>query len=116
MQSGLTNNERVGKGLWLLKTGLAPVVDRHFTSRYQSRFTLPELQRIFANGREMADIEAEAQGGKRYFDAMDAAALLKVMANSWNDVFRARFQPRRKDMRKRFARSTQQMGAPATLL
>ena len=73
----ITNHERVGKALELLKDGLGPFVDRELKravkakriSREAIRFDDPNLR-----GRPAT--------------AWDAAALLKVMWDFWNAVFR----------------------------
>ena len=78
------NSERVGKGMELLKVGLVSSVSNHFINHYKehgnTQQILPELKRIL--GDEYLD-------PGRPFQGMDAAALLKVMWSSWNEVFRA---------------------------
>ena len=61
-----------------LKTGLAPFAAREFGNRYKDE----------AN-RELQHILGEAVRDREHsFHHMDAAALLKVMWDSWNDVYR----------------------------
>ncbi len=74
----ITNHERVGKALELLKAGLAPFVEREFRSLHKDE-ALTEAQRYVAGERLDAD---------RPFEAWDAAVLLKLMWDAWNDVFR----------------------------
>ncbi len=74
----ITNHERVGKALDLLKAGLAPFVEREFRSLYKDE-ALSEAQRYVAGERLDAD---------RPFEAWDAAVLLKLMWDAWNEVFR----------------------------
>jgi predicted AAA+ superfamily ATPase len=74
----ITNNERVGKALDLLKTGLAPYVEREFRSLYKDA-ALEEAQRFVYGDRLNTD---------RPIEEWDAAALLAVMWGSWNEVFR----------------------------
>jgi len=74
----MTNRDRVGKALELLREGLAPYVER-------------EMRRFFGPKAE-AEV-ARLVGEDRYnagkpFSQMDVAALLKVMWESWNAVFR----------------------------
>jgi hypothetical protein len=74
----LSNHERVGKTMELLRWGLGPFVDREFRSKYADRAD-EQVQRHLGPDR--------LNQGKTVGD-LDVAALLKVMWNSWNDVFR----------------------------
>ena len=74
----ITNQERVGKAMESLKAGLAPFAAREFGNRYKDE-AIRELQHIL--GEPVRDREHS-------FHHMDAAALLKVMWDSWNDVYR----------------------------
>jgi predicted AAA+ superfamily ATPase len=74
----ITNHERVGKALELVKAGLAPFVEREFTNLYKDR-ALTEAQRLMTSERLDA---------RRPFSAWDAAVLLRLMWDSWNEVFR----------------------------
>jgi hypothetical protein len=78
-----TNHERVGKGLELLKNGLGPFVEREFKSAYKDR-SAAEASRFMGEDRLNA---------KRQVADWDAAALLKLMWESWNDVFRKTLGP-----------------------
>lgn len=74
----ITNYERVGKALELLKTGLGPFVEREFKSVFQDKaqahaVMLAGDDRLLA-GQPVAE--------------WDSAALLKLMWEGWNDVFR----------------------------
>jgi predicted AAA+ superfamily ATPase len=73
----ISNQERVGKALDLLKAGLAPFVEREFTSVYKER-ALEEARRIFADDRGVGD---------RPIVQWDSYALLKLMWEGWNAVF-----------------------------
>src|SRR3989441_7751562 len=74
----ITNHERVGKALELLKQGLGPFVEREFKSLYKEQ-ALVEAQRFMTSERLDA---------KRALAAWDAAVLLRLMWEAWNDVFR----------------------------
>jgi predicted AAA+ superfamily ATPase len=74
----ITNHERVGKAMELLKSGLGPFVDREFKSAYKDR-AAAEASRFMGEDRLNA---------KRSLADWDAAPLLKLMWDSWNDVFR----------------------------
>ena len=79
----ITNHERVGKGLDLLKGGLGPFVDREFKSAYKDR-AAAEASRF------MGEVRLNTQ---RPIADWDAAALLKLMWDSWNDIFRKTLGP-----------------------
>ncbi len=74
----ITNHERVGKAMELLKAGLGPFVERELKNVYQERLA-DEVARLIGNDR----LNAQNPIAK-----WDAAVLLKVMWDSWNDVFR----------------------------
>ena len=74
----ITNHERVGKSMDLLKEGLAPYVDREFSYLFAEN-SLSEALRYEADDRLLV--------GKKISE-WDATALLKLMWHSWNDVFR----------------------------
>jgi len=79
----VTNHERVGKALELLKSGLGPFVEREFKSVYKDR-AAAEAARFIGEDRLNA---------KRSAANWDVAALLKLMWESWNDVFRKTLGP-----------------------
>ena len=79
----VTNQERVGKALDLLKTGLAPYVDREFQTMYGDK-RLEEAQRFLYGDRFDTSREVTR---------WDVAALLNLMWESWNDVFRRSLAP-----------------------
>ena len=74
-----TNHERVGKALDLLKAGLGPFIDREVRSAIQEhRFDVTALRR-FVDDPRLSD---------RPVTEWDVAGLLKLMWETWNDVFR----------------------------
>ncbi len=73
----ITNNERVGKALDLLKDGAAPYAEREFIARYQGE-SLAAARSFVPNDR--------LNTGKQIKD-WDSAAVLALMWNAWNDVF-----------------------------
>lgn len=77
----IENRQRIGKGLDHLKTGLAPFVSQRFIETYQAR---GKAGRIVPDLERMVGLALDA---KRPFRDMDVAALLKVMVQSWNEVF-----------------------------
>ena len=73
----LTNHQRVGKGLDLLKAGLSSYVQREFESKYGER-ALEEAR---------ARLGTDRLRGDGPFSEWDAAALLRVMWDSWRELF-----------------------------
>jgi predicted AAA+ superfamily ATPase len=78
-----TNHERVGKALDLLRAGLAPFIEREFKSTF-GQPAPNELLRVLGEDR---------LNSKKSPAEWDASALLKVMWDSWNDVFRKTLGP-----------------------
>ena len=75
----ITNHERVGKALDLLKAGLGPFVEREVRSAIQEhRFDVTTL-RQFVDDPRWSD---------RPVTEWDVAGLLKLMWETWNEVFR----------------------------
>jgi len=74
----MTNHERVGKALELLKAGLASFVDREMKTVYQDKATA-QAALFMGEDRLLA---------KKPVAEWDAAGLLKLMWEAWNDVFR----------------------------
>jgi len=73
----ISNQDRVGKAMELLRAGLAPFVAREFESLHQER-AAEAARRYFGDDRTI---------GKKPLADWDAAALLKLMWEAWNDVF-----------------------------
>jgi N12 class adenine-specific DNA methylase len=74
----ITNQERIGKAMELLRQGLAPYVERELVSLYKDK-ALTEARRLLP-----ADDRLNAN---RQIAQWDVAVLLKVMWDSWNEVF-----------------------------
>jgi hypothetical protein len=74
----ITNHERVGKALELLKCGLGPFVQREITSIYKER-AAAEMIRALGEDRLNA---------KKPITEWDVGVLLRLMWDSWNEVFR----------------------------
>ena len=79
-----TNHERVGKALDLLKAGLGPFVEREIKSALEKKDLSPQAVRSYAEDPTLA---------KRPLAEWDVAALLKLMWETWNDVFRKTLGP-----------------------
>lgn len=74
----MTNHERVNKTLELLKEGLGPFVQREFESVYQDQ----------AHNQATQILGEDWMLANKSIEELDAAALLKLMWDAWNDVFR----------------------------
>jgi predicted AAA+ superfamily ATPase len=74
----ITNHERVGKAMEFLKAGLAPFIEREFKSQYQAQ---AQKQAAMFLGEDRIN-------SKKAIVDWDAAALLKVMWDAWNETFR----------------------------
>ena len=101
----VTNRDRVDSALTALRRGLLPFVAREYISHHRNRTPLmPED----ALNRRISD-------PKRPFDDVDVASLLRIMWDSWQDIFRKTLgQAERtlvselRDVRNRWAHETQQ--------
>lgn len=76
----ITNHERVGKALELLKDGLRPFIERELKSQYQQGWFEEARASLSPQQLSFAGTEAEPQ--------WDIATVLALMWNQWNDVFR----------------------------
>lgn len=74
----ITNHERVGKAMELLKGGLGPFIEQEFKSRYQAQ----------AQKQAATLLGEDRLNGKKPIPEWDAAALMKVMWEAWNGIFR----------------------------
>jgi predicted AAA+ superfamily ATPase len=79
----MTNQERIAKALELLKSGLGPFVEREIQSALRKNLQIPAV-RAFADDPMARD---------KPIPLWDAALLLKLMWESWNEVFRATLGP-----------------------
>jgi len=73
----ITNQERIGKAMELLRVGLAPFVEREFKNLHQEKGA-EAARGYFGDDRIV---------GKKPIADWDVAALLKLMWEGWNDVF-----------------------------
>ena len=74
----ITNHERVGKLMELLKEGLHPFVEREFSNIYKGQ-ALAQAARLVESGRQIFN---------KPFAGWDVALLLRLMWDAWRDVFR----------------------------
>ena len=80
----ITNHERVGKALDLLKAGLGPFVDREVKGALESRKLDAFKLRGYAEDPVLAN---------KPTSEWDVAGLLRLMWETWNDVFRTILGP-----------------------
>jgi predicted AAA+ superfamily ATPase len=76
----ITNHERVGKALDLVKDGVAPFLERELKSEYQ--------QRWFDEVKTTLSPQQLAFAGTEKTPQWEIATVLAVMWNQWNAVFR----------------------------
>ena len=74
----VTNRDRVGSAMDVLKAGLAPFVSREFINHHKGHSTVV-LQQVL--GESVVDAKGHLAG-------LDVAGLLRVMWGSWNEVYR----------------------------
>jgi predicted AAA+ superfamily ATPase len=75
----MTNQERIGKAMDLLRAGLAPFVEREIQAAVQANTVRMDAVRRFAEDPML---------GTKPIEKWDVAGLLKLMWETWNDVFR----------------------------
>jgi predicted AAA+ superfamily ATPase len=75
----VTNQERVGKALELLRTGLGPFVEREVQERIKQGSVRMETLYRYAEDPKLES---------KPISDWDSSALLKIMWDTWNDVFR----------------------------
>src|SRR5262245_19447119 len=75
----ITNQERVGKAMDLLRAGLAPFVEREVRSAVEAGTVRMDAVRRFVDDPIL---------GSKPIAQWDVAGLLKLMWETWNDVFR----------------------------
>jgi hypothetical protein len=75
----ITNQERVGKGMDLLRAGLAPFVEREVQAAVKAGTVRIDAVRRFVDDPIL---------GNKPIQEWDSAGLLKLMWETWNDVFR----------------------------
>jgi predicted AAA+ superfamily ATPase len=74
----ISNYERVGRAMELLKAGLGPFVEREFRSTYKDK-AFAETVKLLGEDRLIP---------KKEFADWDVAALLRLMWDAWHEVFR----------------------------
>ena len=75
----ITNPERVGKAMELLRQGLGPFVEREVHNKIKTGGVRMDTIRRFAEDPKLAE---------KPISQWDASGLLKIMWETWNDIFR----------------------------
>jgi predicted AAA+ superfamily ATPase len=75
----ITNQDRVGKGMDLLRAGLGPFVEREVQSAIKAGTVRMDAVRRFADDPIL---------GNKPIQQWDAAGLLKLLWETWNEVFK----------------------------
>lgn len=75
----ITNSERIGKALELLRAGLAPFVEREVHAAVKAGTVRMDTVRKFAEDPKL---------GSKPIGEWEIAGLLKLMTETWNEVFR----------------------------
>ncbi|MEX1138034.1 MAG: Swt1 family HEPN domain-containing protein [Bacteroidota bacterium] len=76
----ITNHERVGKAMELLKSGLQPFVEREMKAQHEQLWLIRAKE-------SMSDIQSNMFGTEKA-PKWDAASLLSVMQSQWHVVFK----------------------------
>lgn len=80
----IINRDLIGNALELLKQGLGPFVEREFQAARESKALNEHDLRVFNEDQMLAE---------KPIDQWDAAGLLKLMWDTWNDAFRKKLGP-----------------------
>ena len=83
----ISNIERVGKGLEILRVGLAPYVQRELKGFYQERWWISGVETFLEGAVGRESLSASGAPEDR-FSLLDVQALLVIMWENWNNVFR----------------------------
>lgn len=75
----ITNHERVGKALEIFRGGIAPFVEREIKNAVATSALAPQAVRSFLDDPMLVD---------KSVGEYDVSALMKLMWETWNDVFR----------------------------
>lgn len=83
----ISNIERVGKGLDILKSGLAPLVLRELMGFYKDRWWISGVESLLEGAVGRKGLTSSGAPEER-FDRLDIQAQLVIMWENWNNVFR----------------------------
>ena len=86
----VSNLERVGRGLAILRQGLAPVVQRELKSRYRDRWWKDGVEGALRGSVGRAALDSAELDDER-FAQLDSQALLVILWENWAAVFQDQF-------------------------
>lgn len=82
-----SNIERIGKGLQILRAGLAPYIKRELISTYKERWWVSGIEAVMENAVGREALTGSGTPDER-FERLDVQALLVVMWENWNNCFK----------------------------
>ncbi|MEI7990111.1 MAG: Swt1 family HEPN domain-containing protein, partial [Chloroflexota bacterium] len=82
-----SNIERIGNGLQILRVGLAPYILRELKSFYKERWWISGVETVLENAVGREGLLGGGTAEER-FSRMDIQALLIIMWENWNNVFK----------------------------
>jgi predicted AAA+ superfamily ATPase len=83
----ISNIERIGKGLQILRLGLAPYIQRELKSIYKDRWWASGVEAFLENAVGREALSGSGTPEERY-ERLDVQALLVIMWENWNNVFK----------------------------
>src|SRR5581483_7773138 len=83
------HNELIGSGLELLRKALSPYIKRQLKAVYKDKWWSVGVEPHVSRLPELKTKLAKAKDDDSRFEALDIAALLTVLNNSWNEAFQA---------------------------
>lgn len=83
------HNELIGSGLELLRKALSPYIKRQLKAVYKDKWWSVGAEPHVSRLPELKTKLAKAKDDDSRFEALDIAALLTVLNNSWNEAFQA---------------------------
>lgn len=86
----ITNQERVRRGLDLLREGLVPFVEREMKAKYKEDWFLAMRDSVSESQAENLGTETNPK--------YDSRSVLAILWNQWNDVFRVTLGPSERSM------------------
>ncbi|HQJ01840.1 MAG TPA: Swt1 family HEPN domain-containing protein [Flexilinea sp.] len=83
----VSNIENIGKGLNILKEGLAPYIRRELKEYYKGNWWTDGIERALQYNAGSNALSGNGSPDER-FDLLDIQALLMIMWENWNEVFK----------------------------
>ncbi len=83
----ISNIERIGKGLAILRAGLAPYIQRELKNFHKERWLVTGVQAVLENNMGREALTGAGTPEER-FARLDIQALLVILWENWNNVFK----------------------------